>query len=367
MIWTRLAASLRRSGSTSAGRGSRSGSHRSATSRAGSGRTSPPGGSGGRNWSVGGLNRLRPPESRRIPAPRASTGGRGRRESGVPSGPRSSSPSSPPTGGLGRRARVLLGLRASGSHPPWSARARHDQPGNRDRRSVSGRVGGRRRVDLEPELDCRAPAVPRARHQPAHGRLRGRSSQSGCNLGSLSFNGPQTDGGGDFVVPANGHLAVDLSGAVSMDASAVNACQGRRRGLSEGGPMTLLLKALCAWQAAGLRLLGRDGRTAATRPIPRRHAGLRRLMVLSAGLVAALGLTSIALAYLTASTTGGSNGRSLAGSIGAPSTRQSRPTRTTATSRSRGARPRLRAGERFRATTSFAVAARRSAAPSPHR
>ena len=48
----------------------------------------------------------------------------------------------------------------------------------------------------------------------------------GCNLGSLSFNGPQTDSGGDFVVPANGTLGRDLSGAVSMDVSAVNACQG---------------------------------------------------------------------------------------------------------------------------------------------
>lgn len=48
----------------------------------------------------------------------------------------------------------------------------------------------------------------------------------GCNLGSLSFNGPQTDSGGDFVVPANGTLGRDLIGAVSMDVSAVNACQG---------------------------------------------------------------------------------------------------------------------------------------------
>ena len=48
----------------------------------------------------------------------------------------------------------------------------------------------------------------------------------GCNLGSLSFNGPQTDSGGDFVVPANGTLGRDLSGAVSMNVSAVNACQG---------------------------------------------------------------------------------------------------------------------------------------------
>ena len=48
----------------------------------------------------------------------------------------------------------------------------------------------------------------------------------GCNLGSLSFNGPQTDSGGDFVVPASGTLGRDLSGAISMDVSAVNACQG---------------------------------------------------------------------------------------------------------------------------------------------
>ena len=111
--------------------------------------------------------------------------------------------------------------------------------------------------------------------------------------------------------------------------------------------MTWLLKTVWTWLAAGLRLLGfgfgvsssswtppvgdtrhhlwaevekrRGERKTATRPIPRRHAGLRRLMVLAAGLVAALGLTTIALAYLTASTTSGSNGKSLAGSVGAPS------------------------------------------------
>jgi len=48
----------------------------------------------------------------------------------------------------------------------------------------------------------------------------------GCNLASLGFDGPQTNGGGDFVVPASGTLSVDLTGAVSMDTSATNACQG---------------------------------------------------------------------------------------------------------------------------------------------
>ena len=41
-------------------------------------------------------------------------------------------------------------------------------PGNRDHRPVSGRVGRCCRVDLEPELDCRAPVVARARHESGH-------------------------------------------------------------------------------------------------------------------------------------------------------------------------------------------------------
>src|SRR5262249_38269169 len=52
------------------------------------------------------------------------------------------------------------------------------------------------------------------------------AGHSGCTTGSLSFNGPQTNGGADFVVPASGHLDVDLSNAISMSAAAVNACQG---------------------------------------------------------------------------------------------------------------------------------------------
>ena len=52
------------------------------------------------------------------------------------------------------------------------------------------------------------------------------AAHSSCNLSSLSFNGPQTNGGADFVIPAGGHLDVDLSNAISMSAAAVNACQG---------------------------------------------------------------------------------------------------------------------------------------------
>ena len=52
------------------------------------------------------------------------------------------------------------------------------------------------------------------------------AGHSGCNVASLSFNGPQTNGGADFVVPASGHLDVDLTNAISMSSAAVNACQG---------------------------------------------------------------------------------------------------------------------------------------------
>jgi hypothetical protein len=55
-------------------------------------------------------------------------------------------------------------------------------------------------------------------------------AHSGCDVSTLSFT-TQTNGGGDFIVPpkvgaTNGTLAVDLTGAISMGATAANACQG---------------------------------------------------------------------------------------------------------------------------------------------
>ena len=56
------------------------------------------------------------------------------------------------------------------------------------------------------------------------------AGHSGCDVSTLSYT-TQTNGGGDFVVPArvgavDGTLSVDLTGAVSMGTSAANACQG---------------------------------------------------------------------------------------------------------------------------------------------
>jgi len=51
------------------------------------------------------------------------------------------------------------------------------------------------------------------------------AGHSGCNLGSLSF-ATQTNGGAGWTVSANGGLAVDLPGAISMSNAAVDACQG---------------------------------------------------------------------------------------------------------------------------------------------
>jgi hypothetical protein len=48
---------------------------------------------------------------------------------------------------------------------------------------------------------------------------------SGCNLGSLSLSS-QTNGGSGWDVPANGSLAIDLTGGLSMSGAAVDACQG---------------------------------------------------------------------------------------------------------------------------------------------
>ena len=52
----------------------------------------------------------------------------------------------------------------------------------------------------------------------------------GCNVSSLSFT-PQSNGGAGWDVPVkvgttNGSLALDLTGAISMDTTAANACQG---------------------------------------------------------------------------------------------------------------------------------------------
>jgi hypothetical protein len=47
---------------------------------------------------------------------------------------------------------------------------------------------------------------------------------TGCNLGSLGFT-TQTNSGSGWTVPANGSIGLDLVNAVSMNATAVNACQ----------------------------------------------------------------------------------------------------------------------------------------------
>jgi len=56
-------------------------------------------------------------------------------------------------------------------------------------------------------------------------------AQGACDLSTLSFNGPQTDGGGDFVVPkkdnnGDGILDVDLLNAISMGTDSQTGCQG---------------------------------------------------------------------------------------------------------------------------------------------
>jgi hypothetical protein len=55
-------------------------------------------------------------------------------------------------------------------------------------------------------------------------------AHSGCAVSTLSFT-TQTNGGGDFVVPAkvgsvDGTLSVDLTNAISMGSGAAGACQG---------------------------------------------------------------------------------------------------------------------------------------------
>lgn len=51
------------------------------------------------------------------------------------------------------------------------------------------------------------------------------AGHAACDLSALSFT-TQTNGGNGWTVPANGSLPLDLSGSISMAASAVNACQG---------------------------------------------------------------------------------------------------------------------------------------------
>jgi hypothetical protein len=55
-------------------------------------------------------------------------------------------------------------------------------------------------------------------------------AQGACDLSTLSFNGPQTDGGNDFVVPkkdvSDGTLDLDLPDALSMGTHAQTGCQG---------------------------------------------------------------------------------------------------------------------------------------------
>ncbi len=47
----------------------------------------------------------------------------------------------------------------------------------------------------------------------------------GCSRGSVTFNGPATNGGNDFVFPP-GDTALTLANALSMSNTAENACQG---------------------------------------------------------------------------------------------------------------------------------------------
>ena len=174
------------------------------------------------------------------------------------------------------------------------------------------------------------------------------AGHSGCNVASLSFNGPQTNGGSDFVVPASGHLDLDLTNAISMSSGGSERLPGRNvHRVRQSRPMTSLLKTLWSPVAVALRLLGfgfgvsestwkppvgdgryhlwteiekrRGERAEKPRAATRRGAGRRRLIALPVGLLAALSLAGMAFAYLSASTTSGSNGKSLAGSVGAPS------------------------------------------------
>ncbi len=50
-------------------------------------------------------------------------------------------------------------------------------------------------------------------------------AHSACGVASLTFT-PQTNGGADWTVPGAGSLPVTLTGALSMNANAANACQG---------------------------------------------------------------------------------------------------------------------------------------------
>jgi len=51
------------------------------------------------------------------------------------------------------------------------------------------------------------------------------AAHSGCAVSTLGFT-TQTNGGTGWTVPAHGSLPLTLTGALSMSASAANACQG---------------------------------------------------------------------------------------------------------------------------------------------
>lgn len=52
------------------------------------------------------------------------------------------------------------------------------------------------------------------------------AGHSGCNTSSVHVTSPQTNGGSGWTVPASGSLPVDLTGAISMDNTANDSCQG---------------------------------------------------------------------------------------------------------------------------------------------
>jgi len=51
------------------------------------------------------------------------------------------------------------------------------------------------------------------------------NDKPGCGAGDVAFDGPVTNGGGDFVFPP-GDSALTLPNAISMSPSAADACQG---------------------------------------------------------------------------------------------------------------------------------------------
>jgi len=51
------------------------------------------------------------------------------------------------------------------------------------------------------------------------------NNHPGCGAGDVTFDGPVTNGGGDFVFPP-GDSALTLPSAISMSPTAADACQG---------------------------------------------------------------------------------------------------------------------------------------------